>query len=969
MNITTVYTYGGGKVLDNIYNAIAVIYQDGYMESFLQIAIMLGLALAGIKAAVTREGSGHMYKWFGGYLFVILVLLQPVSMFGKKGMTMYWRDVVTGEAGKVDHLPPGFVVPAGVISGIGYSMAKLFETLFSKPMPEYLPYSKYGTTFASQVRADLRDMRIQDPVFAENLESYIDQCVKYDVMIGMHYDIKELLNEKDIWDFLDRRSSNLRMFNYRHPDKGGRELLHCRTGLRKIQAFLHKEMELVAKKFPSFTKLVNARAESSHTMKEGFKKALELTGNFYGNLNGNGEQQLRQILFINQFKTNPHSYGTMRTMQSQNSNWMILGDIGQLALPILHAIFQALIHASFPIVVTLAILSQRYQTLRTYFELMVWIELWPLLFAILNGAVSIFAQRAGLNEEITIDSINKIVNTQSMYAMMAYGMGLSIPAFAYMLSKGGVSQFVHMASSLTGSTQQGVSIAASEVTTGNRSLDNVSIGNRSYNNVSANKQDTTGVHYAGFMRTREQDGAYRTEMLHSNEHGGKIYESGAGMTMSKGSITVNEAENDLLQYENRKSELQSEIKTERDAVNSMQSQVISKAAGVMARNYDNIINNESFASGREGKEGQTLSIIANNMKKLIEDYNYTKQQAGEAVLGGSIKGNANISPLGKNAAKDGSRVSLGVGGEVSLGGNLKGTDTDKQSIGESQTIDIGKENRGVIDDIITYSKKKDISSGQGEETAETQSLNSSYDELRQKQKSLEYHENEQKLIESSIRSSKGLSMILNKDLYQSFLDRFAEHQDWTKPGTNIKFGYRNALDHIEKRDEVFNHVMKRFLMEQGLYKPVQYSYISPDKAKLYNNEPTKIEQNIQNAKNEIKGTPINNEPTVDKLKKNSLTNVKQDDSKQATTFEWGSGAGKKSQNIWDSDLAQKVNKYLDANQNTINTQKQKTNQDKNDLEKKVDGADDTIKGFGRKLGVAGTPNQFVKKRKGDGGKK
>ena len=41
MNITTVYTYGGGKVLDNIYNAIAVIYQDGYMESFLQIAIML----------------------------------------------------------------------------------------------------------------------------------------------------------------------------------------------------------------------------------------------------------------------------------------------------------------------------------------------------------------------------------------------------------------------------------------------------------------------------------------------------------------------------------------------------------------------------------------------------------------------------------------------------------------------------------------------------------------------------------------------------------------------------------------------------------------------------------------------------------------------------------------------------------------------------------------------------------------
>ena len=57
-------------------DALAIIYKDGYMESFLQIAIMLGLAWAGIKAAVTREGSNHMVRWFAGYLFVILVLLH-----------------------------------------------------------------------------------------------------------------------------------------------------------------------------------------------------------------------------------------------------------------------------------------------------------------------------------------------------------------------------------------------------------------------------------------------------------------------------------------------------------------------------------------------------------------------------------------------------------------------------------------------------------------------------------------------------------------------------------------------------------------------------------------------------------------------------------------------------------------------------------------------------------------------------
>ncbi|MDJ1305537.1 MAG: hypothetical protein MRQ09_04810 [Candidatus Midichloria sp.] len=57
-------------------------------------------------------------------------------------------------------------------------------------------------------------------------------------------------------------------------------------------------------------------------------------------------------------------------------------------------------------------------------------------------------------------------------------MGLSM----YMLTKGGVSSFVHMASSLLASSSAGVSSVVQEVTSGNMSLDNVNVGNRSYDN-------------------------------------------------------------------------------------------------------------------------------------------------------------------------------------------------------------------------------------------------------------------------------------------------------------------------------------------------------------------------------------------------------------------------------------------------------------------------------------------------------
>ena len=208
-----VYTYGAGEVLKNTFDAIASMYTGGYMSEFFNFSIMVGLAWAGLKAGVTRNYSSHYMKWFAGYMFVILILLQPIEVFKTKGMTLYIRDVVTGKADKVDHLPPGLVIPAGIISGMGYSMTKLFETLFASPIPNYLPYSKYGTTFASQVRSDLRKVKIQNPVLKENLEGYITKCMLYDVMIGKKYDISELENSNNVWALLIEKSSNLRLFN------------------------------------------------------------------------------------------------------------------------------------------------------------------------------------------------------------------------------------------------------------------------------------------------------------------------------------------------------------------------------------------------------------------------------------------------------------------------------------------------------------------------------------------------------------------------------------------------------------------------------------------------------------------------------------------------------------------------------------------------------------------------------------
>jgi len=942
-NLFTIYTYGGGEVVHNIFNAIASIYQEGYMEQLFQISIMLGLAIAGIKAGITQKHGANYAKWLGGYLFVILILMQPVTIFGNKGMTIYWRDVVTGRADKVDHLPPGLVIPAGVISGMGYSVTKLFETLFSSPMPEYLPYHKYGTTFASQVRADLRDMSIQDPIFRENLESFISNCVKYDTMIGNIYDIRELENAENIWSFLEENSSNLRMFNYRLPNRGGRELLNCRTGIKKLGALFNKEAELLAKKFPSFSRLMHARAASDANAKNGFLKALEVSGKFYDNkLNGSGSDQLRQILFINQFKTNPHSYGTVRGMQAQNSNWSMLGDMGQLALPVLHAIFQALIYASFPIIVTILFFSQRFQTLRTYFEMMIWIELWPLLFAILNGAVSIFAQRAGINEVITINSINNIVNTQSMYAMMAYGMGLSIPAFAYMITKGGVGQFVHMAGSLMSATQQGAATAASEVVSGNRALDNVSIGNRSYNNVSGNKHDTSGSFATGFVRTRMPTGAMKTENMYSDLHGGVTMQSGQGFDESSLPVALSEMDNRSVLDENRFSEIQSKMSGQREIVSASQKETQSEGASWMLRNYDQVLRDKSSVISEYGHDGEKLVEIANQTKKIAEDYGYTKEQMASFGIGGNV--GLGKSPSGGKGKDGGVSMIKGlVSAGISAGSDGKVSDSDKQGLTEGLSVTKGMSNDKVFDVMNSYSKQNNLKEGDGNESSDSKTFNQTYDEYKQKQKTLEVMENESKQLQKSVAVSKSSAFQVVKNNQQDFFNYFARHGDWTSSMDDKKFGYKDALSHIQKRDKVFEDMVGMY----ELHKEGQ----AAKRAGTLQYQQEKYNQNSDyssNIKKNIDATEVTN-------KTSSVIPPKEYTEKPTL-------------NDSDKNMNQVIDQNISNNKKKISKGKTDTKNTESNLEKKVNDADDSVIGkYARNKGVVGMPNQFVKNRKDEDG--
>jgi conjugal transfer mating pair stabilization protein TraG len=660
----TVYSYGGAETLSYIFNSIKMVFNSGLSDKLFQIMTMMGLIWAGLKTSISNDKVIPYAKWFGGYLLVILVLIQPTSVFkGNTGrMTIHIRDVITLKGYSIDSLPPGLVIPASIISQIGFSITRVFEAAFTQADSNYLPYNEYGTMFGAEVLSELRNYKIQDPVFRENIEGYITNCMMYDVMIGRKYNLKELYNTNDILTLITQHASSIRMFNYRGSGKAGRKLVTCKAGIAELAGQFNEEPQLLTLKFPSFSNTANkpsnvgaTSANSRYTnpffasttspnINQGFLRALEVSLSFYGQASGNAADKIKQILLINAFKDKPASYGAIRAIQQQNTTWKYTGEIAQKILPIMHALFQALIYSSFPIIVCCVFFSGGIRVLGSYFGMMIWIELWAPLFAVLNLIVSVFAKNAGGIKEITIDSMNNIVSTQYSYAMAASSLGMLIPVLSYMIIKGGAGQFVHIAGQMLGASISGISTASQEATTGNVTLDHTIIGDKSFNNVNANKYDTTSTTSMGHMKNTLADGTVQTELV----NGGVIYNAGAGITGSTGSFNIAKRENLSKNLSDQRQTGQAIVTTNGNEYARQTQTIETRSVDLLAKISEAESKGDYYNRRGTVEEIAQLEQMTSRTKDLRENHDYTWQQAAAASIGLSVGIGAGLEAGGRN---------------------------------------------------------------------------------------------------------------------------------------------------------------------------------------------------------------------------------------------------------------------------------------------------------------------------------
>jgi hypothetical protein len=159
------------------------------------------------------------------------------------------------------------------------------------------------------------------------------------------------------------------------------------------------------------------------------------------------EQIIRQTMMINaihDYNDKADLYGYSRAANMQENNWMLGGALASEYLPILLSVLKGLVYASFIFVVPLMIISGGIHRYINYLIVVISLQLWPALNAVLNLFIELYTQSVGRNITsgiLTYATFNQSHQAIDKIVTVASGLQWIIPLLSMSIAKGGSACF------------------------------------------------------------------------------------------------------------------------------------------------------------------------------------------------------------------------------------------------------------------------------------------------------------------------------------------------------------------------------------------------------------------------------------------------------------------------------------------------------------------------------------------------
>lgn len=823
-------TYGGGELFTLVFNGIAALFKEdrtGMVMSLIRVGLMVGSVYV-IILMLFRQQLIEGMRWFLWVVIATNLIFLPKT-------TIFIHDPLSNTKNKVDHVPYALGAFASFVSEVGRSVTERIESVFT--LPDYMPYHKTGTVFASALMSQIGQFRIVDPVFKGNMERFVNQCIVYDAMIGHKYTLSDLQNTPDIWKFVSSQASPVLGFLYKEDTNPG-TIITCKEGAQKL----------------------------SHLWAGGIKKAIELYGTrvqdrkltesaFFTDLMGSSkllsegkaiaesaQSLLRQEMMINAIEESsnnklselgsPSNYAATKALLQQRSTYAAAGEIAARTLPLFKNVIEALSYALFIFIVVLALLPNGSRILMTYFGILIWTQLWAPLYAVLNLIMTLYGTREsighGFDKGLTLLNSSAIINANTDMTTLAAWLSVSIPFISYGILRQGAGAFVGLAQHLGSAMQSASSGAAAETISGNINLGNISMGTQAYQNTSAFQHNTSP--------------SYSTSQLRALSVSGIETSTFAGGTQSLTDHAMSHLGVQIMGTENTSF-------TQQESLNTAKSNLHSKSIAASEAREASLQQVTNFLSqvGENISRGTDLSktISANDAKSLQDFKSYVNDIQQNTGLSYAQAVEVGV------AAKMGTPEVFGFG--LSAHGNFSSQAANHQDIAEAQSIAEQKNYTENLERVLSaaqsYSKTKTGTNLAEIGEGATSTLNNAKGLLEQ----VSIAQNQVDTISKDLSSSQSQSFTINKDLTQPFLEFIASQPVNMGPmgsansdgSSGGKIGYEGARRILEQEGPERQAYFNRFQEEHPQYK-IQSVHYGQEQASIgpaYEKEATRIKQN------------------------------------------------------------------------------------------------------------------------------
>ncbi|EAV6547772.1 conjugal transfer protein TraG [Salmonella enterica] len=667
-----VYVIAGGEWLRNNLNAIAAFMSSRTWDSIEKIALTLSVLVVAI-VWVQRHNVMDLLGWVAVFVLISLLVTVRTSV-----QIIDNSDLV--KVHRVDNVPVGLALPLSLTTRIGHAMVAGYEMIFAQP--DSVTYSKTGMLFGANLVTKSTDFLSRNPEITSLFQDYVQNCVMGDIYLNHKYSLEELMNSADPYTLIFSKPSPLRHVpnnNYNFLDKPLQKELFitCLQASTELKQRLAVDSAQGGKTWSYYVRQLFGGRPDPNLL---FSQMLGDSYSYFYGSSQSASQIIRQNVTINALREGITSYAarsgdtaslmnlaTTSSMEKQRLAHASIGQVALRSLPMMQTILTGIAIGIFPLLVLAAVFNKlTLSVLKGYVFALMWLQSWPLLYAILNSAMTFYARQNGA--PVVLSEISQIQLKYSDLATTAGYISMMIPPLSWAMVKGLGAGFSGVYSHFASSAISPTAGAAAGVVDGNYSY-----GNMQTENVNGFSWSTNSTTSFGQMTYQTGSGATTTQTRDGNM---VMDASGA---QSRLPVNINATR----QIAAAQQEMAREASTKAESALHGFSSSIASAWNTLSQFGSNRGSSDSVTGGADSTMSAQDSMMASRMRSAVESYakahNISNEQATRELASRSTKASAGM--YGDAYAKGHLGLSMlgtggGVGFQTGVKASVDGSDDD-----------------------------------------------------------------------------------------------------------------------------------------------------------------------------------------------------------------------------------------------------------------------------------------------------